>query len=248
MSLRVYLGYHRSGSTWLCRILEQASAALGLRFGIVHETRDLPGLGEHVRHERLDVLALTNTDPAALAKLPEFLGIRVVRDPRDVVVSAYFAHLQSHPTDGLPWLVPHRAELQELSRDEGLMDEIRCRGLQFEQMLAWRPRDEVTELRFEDLVADESAVVNALRALDLVGRSRFLRRRLPPTEAAALVHRNRFQLLAGGRLPGTEDPAHHHRRGIPGDWINHLTPAHVAELEARWPDLLPRYAFAHSGV
>ncbi len=241
MSLRVYFGYHRSGSTWLCRILEQASATLGLRFGIVHDARLVGDLGAHVRNERLDVLAFTNTDPAAIATLPPFRGIRVVRDPRDVIVSAYFAHLRSHPTEGLPWLVEHRAQLQELGRDDGLMDEIRCRGLQFEQMLGWTERADVTELCFEDLISQPGAVVEALQSLDLVGRS-LLRRRLSKEDAAALVHRNRFQLLAGGRLAGTEDVAHHYRRGLPGDWRNHLTPAHIARIEATWPELLPRYA------
>lgn len=237
--LRVYFGYHRSGSSWISRLLDQACLTLRLHFDVLHDASDVPHLGTWVAERRTQVLAWTNTDGRRLDELGPFVGVHVVRDPRDVVVSAYFAHRLSHPTAGMPWLPPHREELARLDRHEGLMAEIRCRSLQFEQLLAWPGHPHCQELRFEDLVATPSTQVpRLLRALDLVGRSRPLRRRLSGEDAADLAHAHRFQLLAGGRTPGTEDPAHHYRRGTPGDWRDHLSEDHLALMRSTWPGLL----------
>jgi hypothetical protein len=231
MTLRVCFGYHRSGSTWTTRMLQQACDELGLRFGVLHDGAPVEDLGRWVKERRLHVLAWTNTDGRRLGELGPLLGAHVVRDPRDVVVSAYFSHRNSHPTEGMPWLPAHREELLRLDRDAGLTAEIRCRALQFEQLRAWPGSPDVVEHRFEDLVTDPAAEVPRLmQALDLVGPSRVLRRRLSPADAARIAHAHRFQLLAGGRAPGTEDEHHHHRRGTPGDWRRHLKPHHLELL------------------
>ena len=240
--LRVYFGYHRSGSSWISRLLEQASLELRLHFDVLHDASNVPDLGRWVAERRCQVLAWTNTDGRRIGELGPFIGVHIVRDPRDVIVSAYFAHLLSHPTGGMPWLPPHREELARLDRREGLMAEIRCRSLQFEQLLAWPGHDACAEHRFESLVGSPSTQVPRLmRALDLVGRSRPLRRRLSAEDAARIAHRHRFQLLAGGREPGTEDPRHHYRRGTPGDWRAHLDEDHLALMASTWPCLIERF-------
>ncbi len=78
-------------------------------------------------------------------------------------------------------------------------------------------------------------------ALDLVGRSLPLRRRLSHEDAARVAHAHRFQLLAGGRTPGTEDRTHHYGRGTPGDWRTHLQEHHLARIDATWPGLVTRW-------
>ncbi len=240
--LRVYFGYHRSGSSWIARLLDQACVELRLHFDVLHDASDVDDLGAWVADRHTQVLAWTNTDGRRLAELGPFVGVHVVRDPRDVVVSAYFSHLLSHPTAGMPWLPPHRAELSTLDRDAGLAAEIRCRSLQFEQLQAWPGHSDVQELRFEALTADPSTEVPRLfEALDLVGRSLPLRRRLSHEDAARVAHAHRFQLLAGGRTPGTEDRTHHYGRGTPGDWRTHLQEHHLARIDATWPGLVTRW-------
>jgi hypothetical protein len=239
--LRVYFGYHRSGSSWTTRLVEDACDRMKLRCAVLHDGADVDDLGAWVKERRVQVLCWTNTDGARLSELGQIRGAHVVRDPRDVVVSAYFSHLLSHPTEGLDWLVPHRQELEELSREEGLLAEVRCRSLQFEQLLAWPGHAAVEELRFEEMIGSpHTEVPRLLAALDLVG-SRGLRRRLSTSEAQQIAHDHRFQLLAAGRTPGTEDPSHHYRRGTPGDWRAHLTPAHIALINTTWPQLIPRF-------
>jgi hypothetical protein len=52
-----------------------------------------------------------------------------------------------------------------------------------------------------------------------------------------------FQRLAGGRRPGEEDPASHYRRGVAGDWRNHLTPRHLVAFRERFGDLPERLGY-----
>ena len=48
-------------------------------------------------------------------------GIHVVRNPLDVLVSAFYSHLSTHPLDGWPELAKQREVLCSVPRDAGLM-------------------------------------------------------------------------------------------------------------------------------
>jgi len=86
--------------------------------------------------------------------LPTFRGVHLVRDPRDVLVSSYFAHRFSHPTTDWPELAAHRRELEAVGEEEGLLLELDCRQEQFSAMAAWPYGDaRICEWRFEDVVA-----------------------------------------------------------------------------------------------
>ncbi len=90
------------------------------------------------------------------SRTDEFKAFHVIRDPRDVIVSGYFSHRNSHATAG-PWgqtfLKDRRTWLENASKDEGMLDEIR-RGYALSNMKAWdfsNPR--ILELRFENFIA-----------------------------------------------------------------------------------------------
>jgi len=42
-----------------------------------------------------------------------------------------------------------------------------------------------------------------------------------------LVERNAFSKLSGGRAQGQENVHNHYRKGVSGDWQDHLTQAHL---------------------
>ncbi len=161
--------HHRCGSTWLSDLLEELATYSGYRFARVFDSEmfgaDLPAF---VAAEGVEVLAYMNADWRHVESLEGLLGVHVVRDPRDVLVSSYYAHRFSHPTDYWPGLAEHRAELQALPLEDGLLAEIQCRRLQFQQMDEWDyAAPEVLELRFEDLV--EEPVQQLSRALRHLG-------------------------------------------------------------------------------
>lgn len=61
---------------------------------------------------------------------------------------------------------------------------------------------------------------------------------LPAAAVGAVVARQSFERLSGGRARGEEDRRSHYRKGQPGDWANHLTPELLAAFEARFGGLV----------
>ena len=152
-----FFGHHRSASTYASNIFKILCRELNWHYLVAHTHDDLE---KHLSHDPAqrapDVLILTNAEQQSLQHLANFKGVHIIRDPRDVVVSSYFSHLYSHPTDQWPELVPHRAELKKLSKDDGLTFEIEhCRAEQFAAMANWNYEDpNILEIRAETLTQD----------------------------------------------------------------------------------------------
>lgn len=239
--LLVFFGHHKAATTWIALIMNGVAAALRLRVLTIHSTAGWAGyatLGDMVRAEKSDLLLLTNARQADVETLPELRGFHVIRDPRDMIISGYFSHLFSHSEDGWPELPPHRRSLAELSRDEGLYAEIEFSGRFIDHMSAWDyEQTGILEIRMEDLVANPSHVWDSILAhLEL-------KRPDEGSSLSDLLDRYSFTRLAGGRSPGEEDPTHHYRLGVSGDWRNHLTPQHLAAIHARYGDLVERLGY-----
>lgn len=191
--LRCFFGHHRSASTWIHGIVRAVCRDLGWTARIVHEAgsfaHDLP---QFLRDWPTDFLIYTNADAAHVAGLENLRGFHVVRDPRDIVVSSYFAHLYSHPTDGWGGLAEHREQLRQLSEADGLMREIvDCRRAQFEQMAAWElGRPDVLELRMEEMIRDPyGSFLAVFDFLDMLDSTPSTRRRLLMAVAGAFNRR-----------------------------------------------------------
>jgi hypothetical protein len=182
-------------------------------------------------------------------------GFHVIRDPRDVIVSGYYAHLHSHSIG--PWreLEGHRRLLRSLSREAGLLAEIEFSSRlpteghllePFRALAEWDfAQPNVLELRFEALVSDPlGTVLEALGFLGLLGSGpwRISRRRV-----ARLVEGVAFPRLSGGRARGQADPASHYRAGVGGEWRTHFGPEHKRAFEERHPGLLQRLGYEADG-
>lgn len=109
-------------------------------------------LQSYVDTHGIKFLCYTNADYQYVEGLAEFRGFHVVRDPRDIVVSSYFSHLYSHPTDGWPELVEHRRKLQSVSKEEGIFLEMKFRSWEFEHLVTWDyEMPNVLEIKMEEL-------------------------------------------------------------------------------------------------
>ena len=130
---------------------------MGVHFKIAHRPFDFQREGSlrgFVQQHEVDFLAYTNANRDYVTDLPFYRGFHVVRDPRDVIVSAYFSHLYSHGTKNWPELEAHRRELQGLSKEDGLLCEMEFSRQEFEEMYAWDYEQEhVLELKMEELTA-----------------------------------------------------------------------------------------------
>lgn len=153
--LRAFFGHHKCATGWTDGILRELCYHMGIHFKIVSTPSDFPGhdtLGSFVEAHDVDFLSYINANRTYVADLPLYRGFHVVRDPRDVLVSGYFSHKHSHPTDDWPELTEHRNALQRLSKSEGLLREMEFSRPFFEDMHSWDyDQDRVLELRMETL-------------------------------------------------------------------------------------------------
>jgi hypothetical protein len=160
-SLRVFYGHHKCATGWITENIREMIFHLGQRHKIVHLPKHFAAYGTLdglVAATRADMLFYTNATMEQARTLRPHRGFHVVRDPRDVLVSAYFSHLHSHPTDDWSVLATHRQRLQAVSKEEGLVAEMDFSRPQFESMMAWDyDQPHVLEMQMETLTADPLA-------------------------------------------------------------------------------------------
>ena len=207
-------GHHKCATMFLNGVMRGVCRRLGLRFSTVYD-EDMFGkdLGSFLSRERTDFLAYGNADMSYLQCLGDHRAFHIVRDPRDIVVSAYFSHLYSHSTEGWKELVPHRERLQSLSQDEGIAEEIRFRSRSFGHMGTWNyDQNNVLEIRFEDLASRSyETLLSAFEFLQLIDESDYsFRKRLAGLgrEATAYLSRKAGRPIRFGsrwsRIPASE--------------------------------------------
>lgn len=266
--LLAYFGHHKCASTWIHRILAEATRVMGLRHAYLHNPAQFGGdLAGYVARNRLDVISYVNADATQTSEVQIDKGFHVIRDPRDLLVSAYFSHLRSHPTEDWPELEPHRDRLQRAAKSDGLMLEFEFSSPVIDQIAGWDyEQPNVLELRQEDVT--KAPYDHFLRIFDFLGllddadytkgdRIRYdLRtawnaiaarapavptyplRQLPGERLLGIVYEFRFAKISGGRKRGTEDEESHYRKGTPGDWRNHFDPPLLEAFQERYGDLV----------
>lgn len=170
----VFLAHHKAGSSWLHRLFWNLFADSGILYRVYDrigskEKQEIELILKESSGEAL-AFGISNSRPVDLELFRDFVGVHVVRDPRDLIVSGYYSHRDSHPL--FPGLAEERAKLLSLSRDEGLY--ILMEGLMsktFESLYQW-PRNEpkgLTRIRFEDLIADYQILKKALNEMGILG-------------------------------------------------------------------------------
>jgi hypothetical protein len=153
-----------------------------------------------------------------IPKPARFKTFWMMRDPRDVLVSFYFAARYSHvPVDVIPEL---RGELEAMDEQTGLhfiLDRLDDYGL-FETMRSWmNPAVEeagIRVVRYEDLAADSRTFLAEL--------FRELQVEMPDDVFDSFCERRSFTSRSGGRSQGEEDVMSHYRKGVSGDWKLHF--------------------------
>jgi hypothetical protein len=272
-----YFGHHKCASTWFIEIFGELCFELGLRYRVVNRAEDFDGdLRGYIAANDIDFIAYANADFGQVATLPNLVGIHAVRDPRDVIVSAYFSHLKTHSTAAWPALLAHRSQLQQCDQEEGLFHEIAFRKEQFDEMRSWREAhdDRIIEVRMEDVTA--STYRSILSIIDFLGLllrdnygfshrveylfARLLRNielrfqvplprilhALPAERVLGIVWQNEFERKSGGRKVGEENKDSHYRKGVRGDWKNYLSKEHLARITQLYGDVIAQYGYEAS--
>ena len=205
-----HITHWKAGSQWIYRIL-RATAPSRIVAPEVEEAQFL--------HRAIQ---LGGIYPTVYVTSQQFQSVRppadsrrfvIVRDLRDTLVSAYFSFKISHGNVG-PAFMDLRRRLETLDFHAGmmyLMEEWlpRCARIQ----LSWLEAGE--ELIFyHDLLENDLPILRRI----LLDKCQLP---LGPDELERIVMANRFEAVAG-RPRGQEDVNAHERKGISGDWKNHL--------------------------
>lgn len=261
----LFLGHHKAATTWCQTLLRDICRELNLKMGVANTAEEFRNnLRNYFDQRTCDFLCWTNAEYSYLEQLDDFRAFHLIRDPRDMAVSAFFSHRNSHPTAGWAELDDHRKRLLQLDPKEALLCDLEftrrlpTNGYEvrpIDSMNEWNYRDErVYEVRFEELFQNPYfyfiEILNHLGiACEEAGRTRELIHylfakhtgtlgSLPTWRILALLRKHDFRKLTGGRKPGVQDVSSHLRKGVPGDWVNHFGTEHIARFKEYYPTVL----------
>lgn len=251
----VFFGHHKCASTWMGQIFYGIQAATGwtINYGLNPEFK-------------LNVLG--NSKVEYVSKYDSFLGVHLIRDPRDVIISGYHSHLKTHPTNKWPELIAFRNQLEAVDFNEGLFLEMDFVSSHLTDMMNWNYNDpRILELRFEEVTTNPNWN-QFFEFLELSGSRKncssveyYLKRTLNklnnrglypskfddmciPTEIAhAIPDQNSFKKLSGGRKKGETNENSHYRKGISGEWATKFTPEHKQYFKDKFPELLTNLGY-----
>lgn len=194
-------------------------------------------------------IASVNNHALDLTKMGNCLISRFIRDPRDLVVSAYFYHKRGAETwcnivspSEKDWaivngLIPKNmgkhhsfsTYLKSLTVEDGLLAEIEFRENHFDSMLEWPTEDpRIRVFRYEDIIGNEQDVFADI--FSFYGLS------WPERQLGVMLAGR----LSARKLGGA---AKHIRNFKAGQWKEHFTPKVSGYFEKKHGTLLERYGY-----
>jgi hypothetical protein len=252
--MAVYFSHHKVATGWTTQLLSEVAYRIGLPVTLVHNHLDerYDQLGRLSKENPNHLFLLTNATPQLQVTLSFEQAVHVIRDPRDIIVSAYYSHKNSHA----PWDASSKAHfdlLKTLPLAEGICREIEFSKARLLDMQNWNYADKrVAELRYEALAENprEFALATCEKLGLLAQQESFTQamiqrcnrilfalnnRRLSPLtklktipgisvqELRGLTDKRSFENLTG-RAKGISEIHQHLRKGSVGDWKEHFTP------------------------
>ncbi len=249
MEILCYFGHHKCATQWISRVCHAMTSRRHLQFTYL----DYFGppefhLSRHLSSEKTEFLAYANADPVQVATISSFKAFHVIRDPRDIVVSGYFSHKNSHHVEHWPELVPHRRRLNEVSIDAGLfleMDFSRSLWMTklevglLDSLADWDfEQENILEMKYENLIENPlAAFTRAFSFLNLLGSDE------DRAHLQKAIDEYSFRNLSGGRQQGQEDQRSHFRKGVAGDWKEYFNDEHKARFKSEFGDLLIKLGY-----
>jgi len=165
-----FLTHHKCGSGWFNNIHFELTKIMGLRMHIINNNDfGFKHINDYYSDKKLNFLSFNNADPDFIDFDDNFRAVHVVRDPRDIIVSGYFSHKNTHPlhakTDDIKAMREHRKVLNKVSQEEGLIEEIHFSKKWYIQKLdklARHGQDKVMRLHFEEITNNPSDFYHAI--------------------------------------------------------------------------------------
>ena len=155
--------------------------------------------------------------------------VHIVRDGRDCAVSGWFHNLRLTPE----WTKKTHGSLEAYALS---YIDAWVKDMGVAQVFVDKHADRVRQIRYEDLAADTERVLADVFS--------FLEIDSAPELLASCRSKGSFASLSGGRAPGQEDLGSFFRKGVSGDWRNHVGEELNAKIRIRAGTLLDRFGYS----
>jgi hypothetical protein len=177
MEMYCYFGHHKCATGWITNVIKDICNLAGWRETVIYDASVScidQTLSSYLKKEKIKFFSYTNADIAQVDTLQDYKGFHVIRDPRDIIVSAYFSHLHSHTVEGWPELVVHREKLQKMDRDDGLILEMEFIKPFLDLMDRWDYENEnILEIKMEELTTEpEKVFLNIFQFLGILSEEK----------------------------------------------------------------------------
>lgn len=163
-----------------------------------------------------------------LTMLPRSHIINVIRDPRDIAISAWSHRRRIGEADAGD---PHSPSLAFVSDTA----EHWLKQLDLSRKAHALAPGRSHDIRYEDLITEFAGTTHALLEFLDVARD--------PATIEAMRDDTDFSRLSGGRAPGQEDDTSYFRKGLAGDWRNILSTEQIALVGEICGDALPSWGY-----
>ena len=225
--------HHKCGTLFLSRYLSELASINDLQM-----FHSILGTAQPTREQ--DISFLKNAQYDRIKDSLDTPAIHIIRNPLDIVVSAYHSHLSTHNTDNWPLLREQRSILASCTKEQGLfltLAFLECDAFfpdtpgPLHGLKHWCFDDpRIQTIRMEDLVADVTDILGG-PILSSLGSTIIL----PKADEFT------FERMSGGRRAGEVDDKSHLRSGLPDTWRMELPSAMAAYIRVHFRALLERF-------
>ncbi len=230
-----YFGHHKCATHWMRKFLKPVTRKLKSNYRVTggKQPEDVP----YDQHDRTFHLFVNSRTKDLRSVSRTVRGFHLMRDPRDCFVSNYFSRRYSHGINN-----QKQADLREYlnanNMEDGLIALLEDDDM-YKQMNDWEVGafPNVLEMKYEDLLQDEFAGFSKI--VDHLGI------KISEERLRKIIDKCSFKSLSGGRTKGEENEKHHYRKGVAGDWPNHMPPGgrvHTAFTE-RYGHLVSKFGY-----
>jgi hypothetical protein len=265
--LRVFFGHHKCASQWITLVIERMCNEMGWKYICAYQNtiNKYKGIQDLIDIEKPDFLILPeSTHKRTLEIRVEYKGFHIIRDPRDIIVSCYFSHKNSHKITKFIPTQEHKDMLQSLSKKDGMDYEISISKVFIENLFQWNYNyNNILETRFEILTNSSIEEFERIFTfLDILKNdnptSQFVyqyNRILKRLNINALIYkvenysskqlRKTLQDLSFDNLKNENNKnlgntSSHYRKGVSQDWKNHLTKEQEQKIIEYFPGILQK--------
>jgi len=232
MEKLVIFSHHKCATTWLRKFVSIYAVRYGVRTLITGHTLNPSGADE------ADLLVFENSTYKFVPRHRHRKALHIIRNPLDIIVSAYYSHRNVHPTDNWPELAEQRKRLLEVDKEHGLMLTwlFLERAFTFQKGVAgtlyalrnWRYHKPPRVLRSEDIAYDTLTMQKIL--------DEFFER-----DTRDITRECVFEKMSGGRKLGEIDETQHLRCGLDGQWKTEMSPQMAKSVYMYYRELIERF-------